>query len=173
MKKRARYLLLASLWCVPSFAQQANKVATFARNALTSRSEEIIAATIEMPADKFGFTPSPEEMTFGQLTLHVADGNYIYCSKIGGLPEPTRPTLSDADAKDTLVQRLRASFDFCTTAFSKLDGAVMSEPLTFGPTKTPRSMAILTLTGTWTDHFAMQTTYLKANGLAPPASKNQ
>jgi hypothetical protein len=33
-------------------------------------------------------------------------------------------------------------------------------------------MAILTLTGTWGDHFAIQTAYLQANGLAPPATRN-
>ena len=47
----------------------------------------------------------------------------------------------------------------------------MSETLTLGDTKTTRSMAILTLTGTWTDHLAMQTAYLQANGLVPPAAK--
>ena len=163
--------MLVTLWCSPSFAQQANKVATFARNALIGRSEEILAATVEMPADKFGFRSSPEEMTFGQLTLHVADGNYIYCSRIGGVPEPQRPTLSDTDPKEKLVERLKASFDFCTAAFAKLDDSSMSETLTFGPTKTPRSMAILTLTGTWADHFSMQTTYLQANGLMPSTAK--
>ena len=171
MRKLAWILLLVTLWCSPSFAQQANKVATFARNALVGRSEEILAATVEMPADKFGFRPSPEEMTFGQLTLHVADGNYIYCSRIGGVPEPQRATLSDTDPKEKLVERLKASFDFCTAAFAKLDDSNMSETLTFGPTKTPRSMAILTLTGTWTDHFSMQTTYLQAIGRIPPTAK--
>ena len=171
MKKLAWAFLLAVLWSSPSFAQQPNKVAAFARNALVGRSEEILAATVEMPADKFGFRPSPEEMTFGQLTLHVADGNYIYCSRIGGVPEPKRPTLSDTDPKEKLVERLKASFDFCTTAFAKLDDSNMSETLTFGPTKTPRSMAILTLTGTWTDHFSMQTTYLQAIGRIPPTAK--
>jgi hypothetical protein len=110
-------------------------------------------------------------MTFGQLTLHVADGNYIYCSRIGGVPEPQRATLSDTDPKEKLVERLKASFDFCTAAFAKLDDSGMSETLTFGPTKTPRSMAILTLTGTWTDHFSMQTTYLQAIGRIPPTAK--
>jgi DinB superfamily len=171
MRILAWILLLVTLWCSPSFAQQANKVATFARDALMGRSEEILAATVEMPADQFGFRPSPEQMTFGQLTLHVADGNYIYCSRIGGVPEPQRATLSDTDPKEKLVERLKASFDFCTAAFAKLEDFNMSETLTFGPTKTPRSMAILTLTGTWTDHFSMQTTYLQAIGRIPPTAK--
>jgi hypothetical protein len=171
MKRFAWIVLFACLWSFPLHAQQASKVAKFARDALTGRSKEIVAATLEMPDGKFGFTPSPDQMTFAQLTLHVADGNYIYCSRIGGVPEPERPKLSDAAPKQKLVERLQASFDFCTTAFAKLEDANMSETLTLGDTKTTRSMAILTLTGTWSDHFSMQTTYLEANGRVPPTAK--
>jgi DinB superfamily len=153
-------------------AQDTNKVANFVRAALTARSKEITAATVEMPADKFDFRPSPQDMTFAQLTLHVAVGNYLYCSKIGGVAEPVLPEIADTEPKDKLIERLKASFTFCTTALAKLDDSNKSEVLTLGDTKTTRAMAILTLTGTWSDHFAIQTAYLQANGLTPPASKN-
>jgi DinB superfamily len=165
-------LLLTGLWSVPVLAQEKNKVANFVRDALAARSKEIIAATVEMPADKFNFKPSPEEMTFGQLTLHVAVGNYLYCSKIGGVAEPDLPKISDTEPKDKLVERVKASFDFCTAVLAKLDDSNKSETLVLGDTKTSRAMAILTLTGTWSDHFAMQTTYLQANGRVPPTAKN-
>jgi hypothetical protein len=171
MKRFGWIVLLATLWSIPLHAQQASKVAKFARDALTGRSKEIVAATLEMPDDKFGFTPSPDQMTFAQLTLHVADGNYIYCSRIGGVPEPERPKLNDTASKPKLMERLQASFDFCATAFAKLEDANMSETLTLGDTKTTRSMAILTLTGTWTDHLTMESTYLEANGRVPPTAK--
>jgi DinB superfamily len=165
-------LLLVGLWCVPASAQEKDKVSNFARGSLAARSKEIIGATIEMPADKFDFKPSPTEMTFGQLTLHVAVGNYLYCSKIGGVAEPKLPEISDTEPKDKLVERLKASFDFCKSAFASLDDSNKSETLTLGGTKTSRAMAILTLTGTWNDHFTMQTTYLQANGRVPPTAKN-
>jgi hypothetical protein len=165
-------LLSLSLGSAQALAQDANKVANFVRTALNARSKEITAATVEMPADKFGFRPSPQEMTFGQLTLHVAVGNYLYCSKIGGVAEPKLPEISDTEPKEKLIDRLKASFTFCTAALAKLDDSNKSEVLTLGDTKTSRAMAILTLTGTWSDHFAMQTAYLQANGLTPPASKN-
>jgi hypothetical protein len=171
-RSRATVLLLACLWCVAAFAQDGNKVSNFVRTALAARSKEIIAATVEMPAEKFNFKPSPEDMTFGQLTLHVAVGNYLYCSKIGAIAEPQLPEISDTEPKDKLVQRLQASFDFCTGALAKLDDSNKSETLILGDTKTSRAMAILTLTGTWNDHFSMQTTYLQANGRVPPTAKN-
>lgn len=171
-KGLARILLLTVLWCFPVSAQESNKVANFVRQALVERSKEMIAATMEMPADKFDFRPSPQEMTFGQLVLHAAVGNYLYCSKIGGIAEPELPKISDTEPKDKLVARLRSSFEFCTTALAKLDDSNKSEMLAFGETKTSRAMAILTLTGTWSDHFAMQAAYLQANGRVPPTAKN-
>ena len=172
LRSLAGILLLTGLWCVPVLAQEKDKVSNFVRGALAARSKEIIAATVEMPADKFNFKPSPEEMTFGQLTLHVAVGNYLYCSKIGGVAEPELPKINDTESKDKLVERLKSSFDFCTTALSKLDDSNKSETLMLGDTKTSRAMAILTLTGTWNDHFATQTSYLQANGRVPPTAKN-
>ena len=172
MRNPATILLLAGLSCIPALAQTKNQVANFARESLAVSSKEIIGATIEMPADKFNFRPSPPEMTFGQLTLHVAVGNYLYCSRIGGFAEPVLPEIGDTEPKDKLVERLKSSFDFCTTALAKLDDSNKSETLTLGDTKTSRAMAILTLTGTWRDHFAMQTTYLQANGHVPPTAKN-
>jgi hypothetical protein len=171
-RRLAVVLLSIGLASAPVLAQESNKVANFVRAALTARSKEITAATVEMPADKFGFRPSPQDMTFGQLTLHVAVGNYLYCSKIGGVAEPALPEIGDTEPKEKLIERLKSSFSFCTTALAKLDDSNKSEVLTLGDTKTSRAMAILTLTGTWSDHFAMQTAYLQANGLTPPASKN-
>jgi len=110
-------------------------------------------------------------MTFGQFTLHVAAANYLYCSRIGGVPDPALPAISDTEPKDKLLERLKASFDFCTTALAKLDDSTKSEMLTIGETKTSRAMAILTLTGTWNDHVAQQGDYLQAVGRLPATAK--
>ena len=168
----ATVIALAALWCAPLFAQEANKVSNFVRKACAARSKELMSAVMEMPADKFDFRPSPQEMSFGQLALHAAAANYQYCSKIGGIAEPELPNMSGSEPKDKVAERLKASFDFCTAALAKLDDSSKSEMLTIGDTKTSRSMAILTLTGSWNDHLALQTSYLQANGRVPPTAKN-
>jgi DinB superfamily len=168
----ARILVLTALWCIPVLAQEQNKVSNFVRAALAARGKEIIAAAIEMPADKFGFKPSPQDMTFGQLVLHAAVTNYQYCSKIGGVAEPEVPKIGDTEPKDKLVERLKASFDFCTAALAKLDDSSKSEMLTLADAKTSRAMAILTLTGAWNDHLTLQTDYLRATGRVLPTARN-
>src|SRR6266478_4965258 len=171
-QRLAKTLMLTVLWCGPVLAQDGNKVSNFVRQALAARSKEIIAATVEMPADKFGFKPSPQDMTFGQLVLHAAVTNYQYCSKIGGVTEPEVPKIGDTEPKDKLVERLKASFDFCTAALAKLDDSSKSEMLTLADARTSRAMAILTLTGAWNDHLTLQTDYLLATGRVPPTASN-
>jgi hypothetical protein len=153
------------------FAPGANRVSTFLHTALVQRSRVLVDAADEMPADKYGYRAPPDNVTFGYLTLHIADGNYLFCSYIGGVPMPQLPKLSETDAKPALIARIKASFDFCTTALANLDDSRMSDMLTMGDTKMSRSMAVLTLTGSWTTHLDQQQKYLELNGLPVSAAK--
>jgi hypothetical protein len=172
MIRRLLTLLLAVLCLTPVFVQAANRISDFLRSTLAQRSKEIIAAAVEMPADKYGFQAPPDNITFGYLAWHIADVNYVYCSIIGGVPAAQLPQLSETSGKDALLQRMKSSFEFCTTALAKLDDSGMKETLDFFGTKVPRSMAILSLTGTWTNHYNLQEKYLHLNGYPTSSASN-
>jgi len=161
---------LACLWGPPLPAQQKDRVATFIRDALTARSKQMVAATVDMPAGKYDFKASAEQQTFGQLVLHIADVNYLYCSKIGSVPVPELSALSDADPKEKLVERMKSSFDFCAAALARLDDSHMADTLNMGDTKASRAMIILTLSGTWNDHSMMLNNDLKLGAQVPPTA---
>jgi DinB superfamily len=173
MKKLAWILVLAGLWCLSVFAQgnrpaapaQANnRVSTFLRKALAQRSEAMAEAAAQMPPDKYAFKAPPDDKTFGYLTLHIADGNYLFCAPIGGVPSPQLPQLNESDPKQTLIDRMKSSFEFCTKAVANLDDSHMSEVLNIGEAKMSRAMAVLTLTGSWATHYELQEKYLSLNG---------
>ena len=103
----------------------------------------------------------PDELTFAWLIWHIADGNYVYCAAIGGVPAPTLPEIGEFTPKEQLFERMKASFDFCTGALAKLDDAHSSETLMLGDTKMSRAMAILTLAGSWTTHQTQLDGYLR------------
>ena len=174
-KRHIRVLMFVVLstgaLCAPAATQDNNRVSNFIRDALDTRGREIVAATADMPADKFSVKLVPEGMTFAQFTLHVAAANYLYCSKIGAVPEPALASIGDTEPKDRLLDRLKSSFDFCAAALAKLDDSNKSEVLTLGETKTSRAMAILTLSSTWADHFAQQGDYLQAAGRIPATAR--
>jgi hypothetical protein len=139
-------------------------VADFIRTQATAQERDLVAAARAMPADRYRYSPGPEQMTFGELVLHVADGNYLFCSPIGSTAAPAVEKLAGDGPKDTLVKRLQDSFDFCVHALATLDDAKMSEMLVVGNVRSPRSMAILTLSGTWNTHLTMARDYLSKNG---------
>jgi hypothetical protein len=172
MRRLTWLFVLACLSCPTLFAQEKNPVAAAIREALQGRSKNMVAAAEEMPADKYGFKATPDQMSFVHLTTHIADGNYLFCSKVGGVSAPELPKISDTDPKNKLVERMKASFDFCGTALAKLDDSNLGETLTlFGERKASRAMAILMLAGSWADHYSLQATYLRLNGQLPPTAK--
>ena len=74
-----------------------------------------------MPADKFGYKPTPEQNTFGHLVAHMVEANYLLCGNASAVPAPKAEAVTEADPKDKLVVALKASFDFCSDALEKMD----------------------------------------------------
>ena len=92
-------------------AQDKNPVTSVAKQILPRQQKNLVAAVEEMPADKFGYKPTEQQMTFGHLVLHIIESNNYLCSHIGDVPEVKPPVaLKESDGKDKLVAALQASF---------------------------------------------------------------
>ncbi|MGH9700784.1 MAG: DinB family protein [Candidatus Acidiferrales bacterium] len=153
---------------------EANPVSNAVRSSLDSRSKDLIAAAEEMPADKYNYRPTPAQMTFGHLVVHMAGSNYFLCSKISGMPAPASEKLSETDAKDKLVSALKSSFDFCTQSMAKVDDSNLGEPLKlWGGHSMSRAAAMIALTDDFYDHYSMAAMYLRLNGMLPPTAKEK
>src|SRR6266511_3574191 len=51
----------------------------------------LIAAAEAMPADKYNYRPTPAQMSFAQIQVHLAnEGNDILCGNTAGLAVPQR-----------------------------------------------------------------------------------
>ena len=155
-----------------AFAQDnKNPVTSVVKEILPRQQRNLVAAAEEMPADKFGFKPTPEQMTFGNLVLHIIQSNNYLCAKIGEVPEAKTSGLQGTDGKDRLVAALRASFDFCSAALGKVDDSKLGDTVElFGGREGPRAFALIALTNDWADHYSAAAMYLRLNGLLPPTA---
>jgi hypothetical protein len=154
------------------FAQNKEPVSSVVKEILPRQKKNLVAAVEEMPADKFGFKPTPPQQTFAHLVLHMTEANYYLCAKAADVPEPKVAELKEADGKDKLVAALKASFDFCDTAVPKITDAKLGDPIeVWGGRKTTRAFAVIALTNDWTDHYSIAAMYLRLNGLLPPTAK--
>jgi hypothetical protein len=153
-------------------APEANPVSNAVRYSVERASKNMVSAADEMPADKYGFHPTPAQMSFGKLVSHMIGSNYGLCSKISGIPAPTEEKPGETDPKDKLVSSLKASFDFCTQGLAKVDDSNLGEQLTvFGGRKLSRAAAMIALTNDFADHYSMAAIYLRLNGLLPPTAQ--
>ncbi len=153
-------------------AQIKNPVSSALRETLPGRQKNTVAAVEAMPADKFSYKPTPEQMSFGHLVAHMIESNNSFCSKTADVPAPKVEEAKETDGKTKLVAALKASFDFCGDALSKMDDSKLGESIEgFGGQKFSRARFALILAGSWADHYAETAMYLRQNGLMPPTAK--
>ena len=161
----------------PPFKASTSPVSDALRTSLASASKNLVASAELMPADKYGFHPTPAQMTFGQLVVHIAQTNIALCSGISGTPAPVTPAemqkMSATDTKEALVGSIRRSFDYCAEALAKVDDSRLSEQVTmFGRASgQSRGAAIVVLAADWADHYSTAASYLRLNDILPPTAQ--
>ena len=134
--------------------------------------KNLMAAVDVMPGDKFGFKPTPAQMSFGDIAMHLAQGNDYLCGAIGGMKAPQRTKVSTADTKEVISARLKETFAFCDQALAAVDDSKLAEEIPFFGGKNMTRAAIMTITtGDWADHYSQQAIYLRLNDQLPPTAR--
>jgi hypothetical protein len=172
MAMRLNFILPLLLLAASATAQVKNPIASALKDTFPARQKNTIAAVEEMPADKFSYKPSADQITFGHLVAHMVEANYTLCSNAAAVPAPKVDEAKDTDSKEKLVAALKASFDFCGDAIGKMDDSKLGE-LTegHGGQQLSRARFALGIASNWADHYAEAAMYLRLNGLMPPTAK--
>jgi hypothetical protein len=161
----------------PAFTPSANPVSDAVRALVAKESKNLVGSAELMPAEKYGFQPTPAQMTFGKLIAHVVQTNVFICSGIGSTPPPMTPEelqkLSGTESKDALVAAVKKSFDYCSESLAKVQDSSLGEEVSMFGRKTgqSRAAAMLTIATDWTDHYSTAASYLRLNGILPPSAQ--
>jgi uncharacterized damage-inducible protein DinB len=147
-------------------------VASSLRTLLQRSRNNTLGALSAMPADKFDYKPTSDQMTFAHLAVHMIGFNNSFCAKAADVPEPKVEEAKETDGKDKLVTEATASYDFCAEALGKMDDSKLGDNIElFGGRQAPRAMAALILASGWADHYAAAAQYLRSNGILPPSAQ--
>jgi len=161
----------------PAFSPSANPVSDVVRELLERQAGNLTRSAELMPAEKYSFSPTPAQMTFGQLMVHIIQTNAVLCSAASGTPPAIMPDqlkqLSNTDTKESLALKLRQSFDDCKEKLGKVqDASLTAEALVFGQrTGMSRGAALVTIAADWADHYSTAATYLRLNAILPPSAQ--
>lgn len=121
-----------------------------------------------MPEDYYAFSPTPEEMTFGEQLKHVA-GNMIWLSSayLGGAKEHVDPT-SAGDSKKEIIAMLEKSFAYAQQTVNGLTEKSLAQEVNFiAGTMTKRRILFL-MTDHVTHHRGQLVVYLRLKNVPPP-----
>jgi hypothetical protein len=172
-----KHIIAVAVLFLPAIcAAQASKnpVSDVLREMLNGREKNLVAAFEEMPADKFDYKPTADQMTCGHLAAHVAESNYYFCGKVAGVPEPKVEEMKGTEGKEKLVAAVKASFAFCREALPKAEDSKMTEDFKwFDGKPRARAWAFLGLASSWADHYGAASMYLRLNGVLPPTAKKE
>ena len=166
----------------PAAGPQPNPITTVFRMRTLGQQRNLALAFDSIPAAKFGYKPTPAQLTIGYIAQHLANDNYLFCNNFGDAKakraEKDTATPDSVKAtwpKDTLVAKLKESFAFCETALNQLDDTKLADQITmtFGgqSRQTPRVQMVLGHVVDMADHYSQIANYMRLNGLIPPTAQ--
>jgi hypothetical protein len=165
----------------PPAALPANPITAAFRSRISALHRNIAQAFDSIPASKFGYKPTPAQLSIGYIAQHIASDDYFFCNNFGAL-KGTRPAedTTTADSvkatwpKDKLLARLKDSFAFCDQAIAQLDDAKLGEAVTITFGGNSRSVAragtVLGHALDLADHYSQLANYMRLNNLIPPTA---
>jgi hypothetical protein len=149
----------------------ANPIVTTVRQMEARYAKNLSGAADEMPADKYSYRPTPEQITFGHLMMHVAEANNSLCAFAAG-EQPREQKLNETDPKDVLTKAVKDSFAYCEQVLAKADDSSLGQPFTSSQGQTgTRGSAMLRMVANWADHYSAASGYLRLNNLLPPSAQ--
>lgn len=131
----------------------------------------ILQSAKDMPEEKYGFQPTPEVRTFGQLIGHVAGAERMFCAIALGEPPTAEADIENkVTSKAGLIEALEASMTYCERAYAQTDAATQAPVTMFGQ-KVTRFYALAMNATHNGEHYGNIVTYLRINGIVPPSSR--
>ena len=165
----------------PQATPPANPITAAFRGRTMSLQSNLAQAFDSIPESKFGYKPTPAQLTIGYIAQHLASDNYLFCNAFG----PMKATRDAADTttadsvkaawpKATLVAKLKASFAFCESAFAQLDDAKLADQVTLtfrgNSRQVTRANMVLGHALDMADHYSQIANYMRLNNLLPPTA---
>ena len=159
----------------------ANPITDVFRGRTMALQRNLAQAFDSIPASKFGYKPTPAQLTIGYIAQHLANDNYLFCNAFGEMKATrTAAETETADSvkatwpKDQLVSQLKASFDFCEKAFAQLTDASLAEQasMTFRnqTRNVTRAGMVLGHAMDMADHYSQIANYMRLNDMLPPTA---
>ena len=159
-------IMLAAALAGAGALQAQSPLIAEAKQAYTGIKNNLTKMAEKMPEENYGFKPTPDIRTFGQLVAHVADAQTRTCSAVKG--EQKQANAGSKTAKADLVAALKESFADCDAAFDSLTDATATEMVRGPRGQRSKLGALVGNTTHDNEEYGYMSVYLRLKGVVPP-----
>jgi uncharacterized damage-inducible protein DinB len=163
-------LIVAGMPSLLSAQAPAPSLAKELAGSFQRASKEILDIAEVMPADKYGYKPTPEMASFGDQLVHVAGITQRFIDSAKGTK--TEEHQHGAMAKADIIAMLKTTFQTAQGMIGSLTDAQLMEPVKF-----PFGDRTVTRATFWQgplyqirNHHGQLVVYLRMNGIVPPTT---
>ncbi|MFI5192855.1 MAG: DinB family protein [Chitinophagales bacterium] len=170
MKLSIKYLAPIVLLHFSASAQSIDSLFLSASIAkLRHAKEYTVKVASLMPAERFGFKPVPEEMSFGEQLLHLSSNMGWLCSSyLGGSENPVTQADAKIQKKKEIIAVLNKTYDYAINTLSHFAPAHLSDTVSFFVGQMNKLQIMNLLNDHQTHHRAQMLVYLRLSGIKPP-----
>ena len=165
-------LLISALVLSACMLAQENPLSNVIKVEYGIVKDTIVRSADKMPEANYGFKPTDEVRSFGELVGHVADAQYLFCSTAIGEKSPATGSIEKTKTtKADLVQALKDAFAYCDAAYEGMTDAVAVQTVKFFGRDVPK-LGVLAFSNMHDDeHYGNMVTYLRLKHIVPPSSE--
>ena len=151
-------------------------MATFLQEQYGTLQRNLMGSAEKMPAEHFGFRPTPEVRTYAELYAHTIETQYFYCNAVKGGPNPVAGKSLEKSVTDKagVVQMVKDGFAYCDDLFANLTDEKAAAMIAMVAAPNTRQVAAgtrLTMVVVHgNEHYGNLVTYMRIKGIVPPSS---
>jgi len=166
-------LLVVAAAAVPSLLSAQTPAPSLAKETAASfqrAATEMLDLAEAMPAEKYGYKPTPEVSSFGEQLVHVAGIVQRFVDTAKGTK--TEAAHHGPTSKPEIIALLKTNFQSAQEMITPLTDAQLLEPVKF-----PFGDRTVTRATFWQgplyqirNHYGQLVVYLRMNGIVPPTT---
>ena len=120
----------------------------------------------------YGFQPTEDVRTMGQILAHVANAQYFFCASAAGEDNPNGENFEEtATTKADIVAALQDAFAYCDGVYDGMTDADGAETRNFFGQEMAISGILAFNTAHNYEHYGNLVTYMRLNEIIPPSSR--
>jgi len=167
--------MLLCLLALPAISQEKqpsdNPLSVFTKRVYGFQKGVLLRSAEKMPEEDYNVKPAETVRRYGQIIGHLADAQYLFCSKVLDEKNPEPKIEQTKTSKADLIAALKTAFAYCDKAYDGMTDASGGQIVKLFGTDTPK-LGILNFNNVHNmEHYGNLVTYMRIKGIVPPTSE--